>query len=72
VAQRQQHQLEVEYIAIGAAAAGAGNRSETFARHRRDKVVDVAPALLVPEVDEGCASQLPADRRAQPRAGNAE
>src|SRR5436190_19936639 len=58
VAQRQQHELKVENIAISATAAGAGNSSDTFARHLDDQIVDAGPALLVPKVDESCTSQL--------------
>src|SRR5437660_3212029 len=72
VMQRQQHELEVEDVAFSAAAAGASNSSDRFARHRSDKVTDAACALLIPEAEKDAASQLPAEGRAQPGAGDAE
>src|SRR3954471_11691775 len=72
VSQWQQRKLEVENLAIGVATASAGNSSDKFSCHRPDKVVDRASALLVPKADKGRASQLPAERCAQPRAGDAE
>src|SRR5258705_13992188 len=50
VAQGQEYKLEVENVAVSAAAAGAGNSSDRFARHCSDKIVDAARAFPVPKV----------------------
>src|SRR5262245_51012780 len=61
IAQWQNQELEIELCPLGAAALGTSNDADAFARDHTEQVMHAMPALLVPQVDEGCAPKLAAE-----------